>query len=445
LRLATSSGRALVVGALPTSSVSASGEQVPLPFQSVAAPARARLGFFKGWRRQDGTLAQIQLVWVRDSGCDAAPGTTQPVVIPDRANAKRTAAGSSAAADPAVAAMGTQALLAPVPIIMASSGDEGTSTQVDDVMAHLWVGDELDVLPSQPHSPAFESDNDTSAHANVEVLELGGAGHVGVGEGITDFVLAEDPISLDLHAQGGTADTHSTGAMRSCAPSGCPDGMCATTSCLIGGMGREVAGGDCTGLLVTREAQHVCANLACALDVPGCVSPGALGFGGFCSGRVVALGEAPVLHAAAAVLLGLPCIETKWLRSPGMADIAALAAADAGAGAYVKGAWKVCGCAGAAAVSAVVSAATKAAADVPFNAGSDLPDGGSSSSKQVTLTLPALDVPMPRASLGATVLDVALLLADMGSNLATAVNSDSSLAAAVSQLGSSSSHSDSGE
>ena len=92
-----------------------------------------------------------------------------------------------------------------------------------------------------------------------------------------------------------------------------------------------------------------------------------------------------------------------------------------------------------------MSAATKAAADVPFNAGSDLPDGGSSSSKQVTLTLPALDVPMPRASLGATVLDVALLLADMGSNLATAVNSDSSLAAAVSQLGSSSSHSDSGE
>ncbi|KAF8063666.1 Prx [Scenedesmus sp. PABB004] len=120
----------------------------------------------------------------------------------------------------------------------------------------------------------------------------------------------------------------------------CSDGMCATPSCVLNGMGKDVPGMVCYGTniipnpLLEMVNGNPCANLACKLDKPGCASKG-----GFCTGRVVAMGAASQLHASGRAHVGHPCVEHK-------APLLGLVpAADYDAkGTYVSRAWKVCDC-----------------------------------------------------------------------------------------------------
>ncbi|KAF8063665.1 hypothetical protein HT031_003520 [Scenedesmus sp. PABB004] len=138
---------------------------------------------------------------------------------------------------------------------------------------------------------------------------------------------------------------------RPCSPGlACSGGLCPSSSCALGGMGREVDALDCSGTNLTPGPLvggpgDACANLACKLDKPGCASKALLGsgIGGFCTGRVVAMGATAKLHPSGAAAVGHPCIATEGHKpEPGAAPPAG-GDYDA-SGTYVARAWRACDC-----------------------------------------------------------------------------------------------------
>jgi hypothetical protein len=125
----------------------------------------------------------------------------------------------------------------------------------------------------------------------------------------------------------------------------CRGGTCPTSSCTLSGMGKDVASMMCFGTnlvpnpLLELTTGNPCANLACKLDRPNCTSMGILGVGGFCTGKVVAMGTAAKLHQSGKAMLGHPCIEHKGT----MLDLMPIADYNA-KGVYVAKAWKACDC-----------------------------------------------------------------------------------------------------
>jgi hypothetical protein len=158
-----------------------------------------------------------------------------------------------------------------------------------------------------------------------------------------------DLISASSMAQNSTndnADANGGNTAPVCEATGllCSDGACATSSCALGGMGKDVATMMCFGTnmlpnpLLAVTTGNPCAHLACKLDRPNCTSSG-IGWAGFCTGRVTATSSSAKLHPSGKVFLGHPCIEHKgpMLNLMPLADYSAR-------GIYAAKAWKVCDC-----------------------------------------------------------------------------------------------------
>ena len=117
-------------------------------------------------------------------------------------------------------------------------------------------------------------------------------------------------------------------------------GKCASSSCAISGLGREVSNTICYGLNpgVAVGASPNCRGLACKLSIAGCTSDL---LGGSCIGTVVDLsGDAAKANPAGARLLGYPCLDVtpsdKTLKADGTLSAT---------GEYVAKLWSVCDCA----------------------------------------------------------------------------------------------------
>lgn len=93
-------------------------------------------------------------------------------------------------------------------------------------------------------------------------------------------------------------------------------------------------------LLKVQEATNPCSNLACKLTKSNCSSTGLLGLGGFCTGRVVAMGATAELHDAGKALTGYPCIEHRGV----LTETVTRSGDYSAKGTYVSKAWKVCDC-----------------------------------------------------------------------------------------------------
>jgi hypothetical protein len=96
-----------------------------------------------------------------------------------------------------------------------------------------------------------------------------------------------------------TATTYATSTLTSatttttavCNPGGnCANGTCATSSCMLNGMGKDVATMMCFGTnlmpnpLLDATLGNPCTNLACKLDRPNCTTTN-FGLDGFCTGK----------------------------------------------------------------------------------------------------------------------------------------------------------------
>jgi hypothetical protein len=99
-----------------------------------------------------------------------------------------------------------------------------------------------------------------------------------------------------------TSATTTTTAV--CNPGGnCANGTCATSSCMLNGMGKDVATMMCFGTnlmpnpLLDATLGNPCTNLACKLDRPNCTTTN-FGLDGFCTGRepVAWLGAAAAVY-----------------------------------------------------------------------------------------------------------------------------------------------------
>lgn len=134
--------------------------------------------------------------------------------------------------------------------------------------------------------------------------------------------------------------------MAKCSSLTCSQGTCPTASCALNGLGKDVVTMMCFGTnivpapMVDLNVQNACTNLACKLDRPNCTSPGVLGIGGFCTGRVVAMGTTAKLHPSGMAFLGYPCMESKGL----ITDMVPVIGDYTAKGTYVAKAWKVCDC-----------------------------------------------------------------------------------------------------
>ena len=127
----------------------------------------------------------------------------------------------------------------------------------------------------------------------------------------------------------------------------CANGKCATSSCMLAGIGSEVSNMMCLGtnmrlpFLSSGIETSPCSFLGCKLDTASCTSSGLMGVGGFCTGRVVAMGAEAMLHPQGKQWLGYPCVEHKaaslGLRASMLGELTS--AED-----MVSKSWKVCDC-----------------------------------------------------------------------------------------------------
>lgn len=99
-----------------------------------------------------------------------------------------------------------------------------------------------------------------------------------------------------------------------CLPnSNCADGVCSSSSCALNGMGKDVPALMCFGTnivpnpILEKLIDSPCTNLACKLDKPGC-STGDPGKNGFCTGKVVTMGNTAKVHELGKLFLGYPCV-----------------------------------------------------------------------------------------------------------------------------------------
>jgi hypothetical protein len=127
----------------------------------------------------------------------------------------------------------------------------------------------------------------------------------------------------------------------------CKDGKCATSSCSLAGLGADVPNLMCYGtnmrlpFLNSGLDVSPCSFLACKLDTASCTSSGLMGVGGFCTGKVVSMGAAAMLHPQGKQWLGYPCVEHK---SSGLGLRAGMLGEMTSAEDMVAKSWKVCDC-----------------------------------------------------------------------------------------------------
>jgi hypothetical protein len=128
-------------------------------------------------------------------------------------------------------------------------------------------------------------------------------------------------------------------------------GKCASSSCAISGLGRDVTSIICYGINagLSIGGSNICNGLGCKLAVPGCITDT---FGGNCVGKVVATGAVWSLDPVASKYLGYPCLDATpseiTLNSKGQASEK---------GGYVAKLWTICDCMDQAATSSVADAA----------------------------------------------------------------------------------------
>ncbi|KAF8059416.1 hypothetical protein HT031_005221 [Scenedesmus sp. PABB004] len=117
-------------------------------------------------------------------------------------------------------------------------------------------------------------------------------------------------------------------------------GKCASSSCVISGVGRDVPGTICYGTNAGAGfgGAPECAGLACRLAVPGCTTDP---FGGNCVGTVVALGgDAAAVHPSAARFLGAPCLDA----TPSSVTLGEDGRPAGLAGVFMSKLWTICDC-----------------------------------------------------------------------------------------------------
>jgi len=117
-------------------------------------------------------------------------------------------------------------------------------------------------------------------------------------------------------------------------------GKCASSSCAISGMGRDVANMICYGANngVGFGGNSNCAGLACKLATPGCTTDA---FGGNCVGTVVPFGSKDAISAESLKLIGAPCLDA----TPSDTTLDAAGAPASGEeGIYMGKLWTICDC-----------------------------------------------------------------------------------------------------
>lgn len=116
-------------------------------------------------------------------------------------------------------------------------------------------------------------------------------------------------------------------------------GKCASSSCAISGIGRDVANMICYG---TNNGfgfggSNACAGLACKLEVAGCTTDA---FGGNCVGSVVAFGEESAVYAESRRYIGAPCLDA----TPSDTTLDAAGSPAGIKGIYMGKLWTICDC-----------------------------------------------------------------------------------------------------
>lgn len=118
-------------------------------------------------------------------------------------------------------------------------------------------------------------------------------------------------------------------------------GKCASSSCAISGMGRDVPNMICYGVNsgVGFGGNSNCGGLACKLATPGCTTDA---FGGNCVGTVVAFGSKEAVHPESLKFVGAPCLDA----TPSDTTLDRTGAPASGEeGVYMGKLWTVCDCA----------------------------------------------------------------------------------------------------
>lgn len=117
-------------------------------------------------------------------------------------------------------------------------------------------------------------------------------------------------------------------------------GKCASSSCAISGMGRDVANMICYGANngVGFGGNSNCAGLACKLATPGCTTDA---FGGNCVGTVAPFGPKDAISAESLKYIGAPCLDA----TPSDTTLDAAGAQASGEeGIYMGKLWTICDC-----------------------------------------------------------------------------------------------------
>lgn len=118
-------------------------------------------------------------------------------------------------------------------------------------------------------------------------------------------------------------------------------GKCASSSCSISGLGRDVPDIICYGVNngVAIGGSNVCAGLGCRLAAPGCTTDT---FGGNCVGTVWPInGTATGLSSKAKKWLGYPCLDATPSSNTLTADGKPTTSAT---GVYMAKLWTICNC-----------------------------------------------------------------------------------------------------
>jgi hypothetical protein len=107
---------------------------------------------------------------------------------------------------------------------------------------------------------------------------------------ITSTTTDKIPTPTDTTYTTSTLTSATTTTTAVCTPGGnCANGTCVTSSCMLNGMGKDVATMMCFGTnlmpnpLLEALTGNPCANLACKLDRPNCTTTN-FGLDGFCTG-----------------------------------------------------------------------------------------------------------------------------------------------------------------
>jgi hypothetical protein len=229
-----------------------------------------------------GALQRLQLVWATLDCASSPAKAPQPVDAPAAVEKLETAAqtGPAAAAAPPM----VESVEAVQAIVVSGQG------AVTEVVTEVNAAGAAEAVAAPEPTSAPVPEPTAAAEPEVTPVEASVA---------TPAAAEATPTPAAAEATPATA-TVKEGA---CSPgAACKDGVCATSSCAVNGMGKDVLTMMCFGTnivpnpILDATTGNPCTNLACKLDRPNCTSVGLLGVGGFCTG------EAAQLTAAAAAM-----------------------------------------------------------------------------------------------------------------------------------------------